>query len=57
MTPADSPYPDTRPRWEAEIKIRRNGRLYRRESALGGSPLMAFDNATNDLVRELQIDG
>lgn len=40
--------------WEVEVKVRRNGRLWRRENALGCDPLVAFENATNDLVLELQ---
>lgn len=41
--------------YEVEVKIRRNGRLVRRELALGPDPLTAFENASNDLVRELQL--
>jgi hypothetical protein len=40
--------------WEVDVKIRRNGRLYRRECAMGSTPMAAFDNATNDLIRDLQ---
>ena len=42
--------------WEVEIRIRRNGKLRRRESALGSDALTAFENASNDLARELQTD-
>ncbi|MDP9903136.1 hypothetical protein [Arthrobacter bambusae] len=37
--------------WEAEIKIRRNGRLVKRESALGETPKVALYFAENDLMR------
>ena len=36
--------------WEAEIRIRRNGRLVTRESALGDSPESALYFAHNDLM-------
>lgn len=45
--------PHRQAQWEVEVKVRRNGRLWRRESALGDDPSIAFDAATNDLVREL----
>lgn len=35
--------------WEAEIKIRRNGRLVRKEVALGDSPVSALWFAHNDI--------
>lgn len=38
-------------RWEAEIRIRRNGRLVKRESALGDTPAAALYYARNDLER------
>lgn len=37
--------------WEADIKIRRNGRLVRRETALGDTPAWALYAAQNDLSR------
>lgn len=36
--------------WEADIKIRRNGRMVKREVALGDSPAAALYFASNDLV-------
>lgn len=42
--------------YEAEIKIRRNGRIVKWEKALGDTPLDALYAATNDLTRELQSD-
>lgn len=38
--------------WEAEIRIRRNGRCVRIERALGRSPGDAIYAVTNDLERE-----
>lgn len=38
--------------WEAEVKIRRNGRIYRWQKALGDSPGSALYAVTNDLERE-----
>jgi uncharacterized membrane protein len=38
--------------WEAEVKIRRNGRIFRWEKALGGSAGDALYAVTNDLERE-----
>ena len=35
--------------WEADIKIRRNGRLVRREVTLGETPVSALYFAANDL--------
>lgn len=35
--------------WEADIKIRRNGRLVKRETALGNSAAAALYFAHNDL--------
>jgi hypothetical protein len=35
--------------WEAEIKIRRNGRLVRCEKALGGTPTHALQAVHNDM--------
>ena len=35
--------------WEAEIKIRRNGRLVRMERALGSTPETALYNVYNDM--------
>lgn len=40
--------------WEAEVKIRRNGRIYRWEKALGDGPLFALETAINDLTRDLE---
>ena len=37
--------------WEVEIKVRRNGRLIMRESALGDDPQQALYFAHNDLER------
>lgn len=37
--------------WEAEIKIRRNGRLVIRDAALGDNPAQALYAAHNDLSR------
>lgn len=42
--------------WEAEIKIRRNGRIYRWEKALGDSPGNALYLVVNDLEREFFHD-
>lgn len=36
--------------WEADIKIRRNGRLVKRETALGDTPESALYAAQNDLM-------
>ncbi|AEL97679.1 hypothetical protein DANDELION_9 [Mycobacterium phage Dandelion] len=36
------------------MKIRRKGRIYRWEKALGPTPLFALESATNDLVLELE---
>lgn len=40
--------------WEADIKIRRNGRLVRREISLGSTPEAALYFASNDLERWAQ---
>jgi len=40
--------------WEVEIRIRRNRKLQRRESALGPDALTALKNASNDLFRDLR---
>lgn len=40
--------------WEADIKIRRNGRLVRREVSLGSTPEAALHFASNDLERWAQ---
>lgn len=37
--------------WEAEVKIRRNGRLITRDAALGETPAAALYLAVNDLER------
>jgi hypothetical protein len=42
------------PEWEAEIKIRRNGRLVRMERALGNFPESALYAVHNDLERWAQ---
>lgn len=42
--------------YEAEVKIRRNGRIIRWEKALGDDPEFALDSATNDLRRDLQAE-
>lgn len=42
--------------WEAEVKIWRKGRLSRRERALGATALAAIESATNDLVRDLELE-
>lgn len=42
--------------WEAEVKIWRKGRLFRRERALGATALIALESATNDLVRDLELE-
>lgn len=44
------------PRWEAEVKIRRNGRIYKWEMAYGDTPLFALESATNDLFRDLETE-
>jgi hypothetical protein len=36
--------------WEADIKIRRNGRLVKRDTALGDIPEFALYAAYNDLM-------
>lgn len=36
-------------KWEAEIRIRRNGRLVKRDSALGDDPASALYAVHNDL--------
>lgn len=40
--------------WEADIKIRRNGRLVRREIGGGSTPEAALYFASNDLERWAQ---
>lgn len=40
--------------WEAEIKIRRNGRLVRMERALGSTAEAALYNVHNDMERWTQ---
>lgn len=40
--------------WEAEIKLRRNGRLVEMERALGSTPEAALYNVHNDLERWAQ---
>lgn len=42
--------------WEAEIKIRRNGRLVRMERALGENPESALYAVHNDLERWAQSE-
>ncbi|WP_180993334.1 hypothetical protein [Microbacterium testaceum] len=42
--------------WEAEIKIRRNGRLVRMERALGDNPESALYAVHNDLERWAQSE-
>jgi hypothetical protein len=51
-------------RWEAEIRIRRNGRLVKRESALGDDPAFALASVHNDLelwaedqIRDTETEG
>lgn len=41
-------------KWEVEVKVRRNGRLYTRSSGLGDDPVYTFHTATNDVLRELE---
>lgn len=40
--------------WEADIKVRRNGRLVRREISRGHTPESALYFASNDLERWAQ---
>lgn len=41
-------------KWEVEIKVRRNGRMWRWEKAIGETPMCAYESATTNLVRDLQ---